>query len=79
MAISRVLFLAISSMDAYNRGYLPGTIITGTKIGDADVYRESSILTDDNEDRRDIPAGFYAVACDTSAVSGFSVGEKTIT
>jgi hypothetical protein len=77
MAISKDLFLAILSMDAYNRGYGSGinfgsnSDAVGTAIGNAFIW-----ATRGQPDAQS--AGFYALAYDTSAVSGFSVGEKTI-
>ena len=65
-------------MDTYNRGYSPGMVLTGTTIGNASISSDSSVLRDGNGNPLDRPAGFYAIAYDTSAVSGFSAGEKTI-
>jgi hypothetical protein len=42
-----------------------------TRIGNAIVY-------DSKGDAEAVSAGFYAIAYDTSGVSGFSTGEKTI-
>ena len=78
MAISKDLFLAILSMDSYNRGYSPGINLSGTAIGNASIDKTSSILLDGNGQPLDQPAGFYAISYNTSAVSGFSAGEKTI-
>jgi hypothetical protein len=68
MTTSKELFLAILSMDAYNRGYGAGIGYAGaddglgdaigTRIGNAEItYRASS---DPNEDA--VAAGFYALA-----------------
>ena len=63
MAISKDLFLALLSMDAYNRGYgqgiegLPNAI--GSLVGDA------SIIQDDISAEAKA-AGFYAVAYKTT-------------
>ncbi|QWG21942.1 hypothetical protein KMZ93_18370 [Bradyrhizobium sediminis] len=78
MSISKDLFSAILSMDSYNRGYNSGIALTGTTIGKASIAQTSSILLDDSGQSLDLPAGFYAIAYNTSAVSGFSAGEKTI-
>jgi len=74
MTISKDLFLAILSMDAYNRGYalginLPGNDALGTAIGNATIYKSKG-------DSEAISAGFYALAYDMSAVSGFSAGDR---
>src|SRR4051812_15048767 len=78
MTISSDLFLAILSMDAYNRGYNSGinfgsnSVAPGvTRIGNAVVY-------DSKGDAEAVAAGFYAIAYDTSGVSGFTAGEKTV-
>ncbi len=72
MPISQDLFLAILSMDAYNRGYGAGVSDGGTgdtdglgetgSIGGAVIDRTSAVLVDENGERLDIDAGFYAVA-----------------
>ena len=73
MTISKDLFLAILSMDSYNRGYNSGInfSVPNSNIGNAVVYTEKG-------DAEAQSAGFFAVAYDTSAVFGFSAGEKTI-
>jgi hypothetical protein len=76
MPISKDLFLAILSMDSYNRGYGAGIKFTsndsfGTAIGNATIA-----ATRGQSDAQSV--GFYALAYDTSAVNGFSAGEKTI-
>jgi hypothetical protein len=44
MAISDNLFLAILSMDAYNRGYNIGLTVNGNQIGNATLVTDSAIL-----------------------------------
>jgi hypothetical protein len=44
MTISKDLFLAILSMDAYNRGYGAGLNLSGTSIGNASISQTSSII-----------------------------------
>ncbi len=73
MTISKDLFLAILSMDAYNRGYAAGISdggagdtdglgdAVGTQIGNATIAAKSS--SEANSDG--VAAGFYAVAYDT--------------
>jgi len=64
-------------MDSYNRGYnvrvadLGGV---GTRSGNTTIVSQSDTVAN----TPDVNAGFYAVAYDTSAVSGFSTGERTI-
>ena len=69
MAISNDLFMAILSMDAYNRGYNAGMKdpnatadqgLLGTQIGNASIGSSSSVLTDASGNRLDQPASFYA-------------------
>ncbi|MGO3933648.1 hypothetical protein NP284_35695, partial [Rhodopseudomonas pseudopalustris] len=71
MAISKELFLAILSMDAYNRGGAPGIKDLGgigSSVGNAILKFQS----------QNVESNFYASAYNTSAVSGFSAGETTI-
>lgn len=65
MTISSELFLAILSMDAYNRGYNAGIggpdglgSSNGTGIGNASITAAS----DSSENSAERAAGFYAVA-----------------
>ncbi|MEZ5691981.1 MAG: hypothetical protein R3D71_10020 [Rickettsiales bacterium] len=68
MTISNELFNAILSLDSYNRGYGTGINLTGTKIGNITLVRDSSILLGlDGTTRLDIDAGFYASAYQTSS------------
>ena len=67
MTISKDLFLALLSMDAYNRGYgagltVEGSDAIGTQIGDATIIGRSS--SDEKSDA--VKAGFYAVAYKTT-------------
>ena len=67
MAISKELFLAILSMDSYNRGYaagISGLGGEGSKIGIATVKKDSEQLLDDSSA---IQAGFYAVSYEISS------------
>ena len=70
MAISKDLFLALISMDAYNRGY--GAGVEGladakdTLLGNASILDTSAILLDASGQRLDQAAGFYAVAYRTT-------------
>ncbi len=76
--MNRDLFLAILSMDSYNRGYGEGIIglsnVVGTQIGKAQ-------LSADSVQKLGAPAqaaGFYALAYDMTGVSGFASGERVI-
>ncbi|MDR4487066.1 MAG: hypothetical protein R3B83_06020 [Nitrospirales bacterium] len=42
MAISSELMYAILAMDAYNRGYNPGMVLTGLQIGTATISTDST-------------------------------------
>jgi hypothetical protein len=54
MSVSNDLFLAILSLDAYNRGYNSGVNMNGTAIGNAQLSTGSGITGQD--------VGFYAQA-----------------
>lgn len=60
--MNRILFDAILSLDAYNRGYGAAIPISGTQIGKASIIVDSGILLDDSLVREDQPNSFYAVA-----------------
>ena len=65
MTISKDLFLAILSMDAYNRGYnegIAGLGGLGTQIGSATIITDSE-TTNSTKDAAQA-ASFYAVAYD---------------
>lgn len=57
------LFMAILSMDAYNRGYSPGIAVSGTQVGGA------TFTIGSDQQAAGIPegvaAGFYAAAYNT--------------
>jgi hypothetical protein len=83
--MNRDLFLAILSMDSYNRGYGRGIKFTvgestaprnesGVQIGTAVVRAQSNVL--DGSDA--VNAGFYAIAYDMTGVAGFVSGERVI-
>lgn len=70
MSMSKDLFLALLSMDAYNRGYGAGL----TLPGDTSLLGNAAVLTDSTKALRDPitnepldqPAGFYTVAYKTT-------------
>jgi hypothetical protein len=69
MTISKDLFLAILSMDSYNRGYnqgITGLGGVGSSIGNAVISSQSDTASGSTG----VNAGFYAIAYDTSLVSG---------
>lgn len=83
--MNRDLFLAILSMDSYNRGYGRGIKFSigestaprnesGVQIGTAVVRAQSNVL--DGSDA--VNAGFYAIAYDMTGVAGFADGERVI-
>lgn len=75
MTISRDLFLAILSMDSYNRGYgfgVSGFLEFG-QLGGATIR---AFQEDEQEGWES--AGFYAIAYDMTGVSGFAAGERVI-
>ncbi len=66
--MNRDLFLAILSMDSYNRGYgqgLSGLSASG-QLGKAEITSDSLVLGGTPDDRTDAAAGFYAIAYDVS-------------
>lgn len=62
MAMSTDLFLAILSLDSYNRGYDPGLAVNGSQLGNASLSIDSSVLRDANGQRFDQPVSFFAQA-----------------
>ena len=67
MVTSPELMHAILAMDAYNRGYNPGMVLTGSQIGTATISTDSTReFRDPGADPEDPTpgqaAGFYAVA-----------------
>jgi hypothetical protein len=77
MTISKDLFLAILSMDSYNRGYherIAGLGGVNSQIGNAFISSQSDTLGN----TEGVGAGFYGLSYNTSGVTGFSAGEKTI-
>ncbi|MDQ0457168.1 hypothetical protein [Rhizobium paknamense] len=63
MSISSELFMAILSMDAYNRGYHKGYSVPGNQVGDASVVPRDTYF-DDIKYAAWQAASFYAVAYD---------------
>ena len=83
--MNRDLFLAILSMDSYNRGYGQGVKITigdastgvnegGRQLGSATIILQSDV----DAGRPGVNAGFYAIAYDMTGVAGFASGERVI-
>lgn len=77
MTVSRDLFLAILSMDSYNRGYGVGVrrLPVSGAIGNASILTDASSELDANAV---LSAGFYALAYDMTGVAGFASGERVI-
>jgi hypothetical protein len=75
--MNRDLFLAILSMDSYNRGYGFGIKDLGglqTYIGKAKLVQESDV----EEHSEGVNASFYAIAYDMTGVAGFVSGERVM-
>ena len=73
--MNRDLFLAILSMDSYNRGYgvsVNGLLESGS-IGNATIRPFGP--TDQNGW---VSAGFYAIAYDVSGVAGIAAGTRVV-
>lgn len=75
--MNSILLNAILSMDSYNRGYnakidfrqkdshgnyISNSDLLNAKIGNVSFIADSSSLLDNDGNRKDIPAGFYAIA-----------------
>ena len=75
--MNRDLFLAILSMDSYNRGYGKSVDFgtnsdaVGTAIGNASIYD-----SDGGPDA--VAADFYAIAYDVSGVAGIAAGTRVV-
>jgi hypothetical protein len=75
MTLNRDLFLAILSMDSYNRGYGVGV----KKLSETGTLGGATLLAATAEQQRGWQAaGFYALAYDMTGVSGFAAGERVI-
>ncbi len=74
MTITKELYLAILSMDAYNQGYGVGINHGKTSIGSATKLSESNTRQDSNE----VTAGFYAVAYTMGADAPEGLAGKTV-
>ncbi|MBY3187894.1 calcium-binding protein, partial [Rhizobium laguerreae] len=74
MSISSELMMAILAMDAYNRGYGAGIQLdpNATRIGNAVIGSDSSILSTSSDNRLDVDAGFYAIAYDWNGTTVIS-------
>lgn len=64
MPISTNLFMAILSMDAYNRGYAPGLVVSGSQIGGATFIDPKTVGIGKKEYAEWVADGFYANAYD---------------
>lgn len=73
--MNRDLFLAILSMDTYNRGYGVGIndLSESGQLGNATLLAATSAQKAGWE-----TAGFYAIAYDMTGVAGFTAGERVI-
>ena len=81
MTISKDLFLAILSMDAYNREYSAGIDIVGSSLGFAQLVNRESLGIDASAYQDWQDAGFYAVAYKMASgeeIAGLSVGDTII-
>lgn len=89
MTISKDLFLAILSMDAYNRGYGAGITDNGNDDPDGlgvstdtqDYFIGNAKIIDSKGDAEAQAAGFYAIAYeieDGAGITGLSTGDTVI-
>lgn len=78
MTISRKLFEAVLSVEAYDRGYGGGMTVTWSSLGNAIFVKDSSVLNTIQNPHRDSDINFYAIAYDMSGVAGFNTGEQVI-
>ena len=84
MPISKDLFLAILSMDAYNRGYGAGLADAGADdpdgLGESGLIGKTRILArpDSIDYEAWKAAGFYAIAYEVHGVDGIANGTTVI-
>ncbi len=80
--MNRDLFLAILSMDSYNRGYGRGIKFSANDIAsnknEVGVKIGNAIVTQQDNSESAVAAGFYAIAYDMTGVAGFADGERVI-
>ena len=79
MTISKDLFLAILSMDSYNRGYGAGielSDVAGTQIGGVKISITSEQIAEMNAEAQ--AAGFYAIAYDVDGSGPSELAGKTV-
>ncbi|WP_428541755.1 hypothetical protein [Profundibacter sp.] len=80
MTISKDLFLAILSMDSYNRGYGTGIELSDavdTKIGAAKIGKRIQDVSDTFGSEAQA-AGFYAIAYDVDGSGPSGLAGKTV-
>ncbi|PCH94101.1 MAG: hypothetical protein COB84_08140 [Rhodobacteraceae bacterium] len=78
MNISKELFLAILSLDAYNQGYGKGLNHGKTQIGGATKISDSAILDTPGNVGTAEAASFYAVAYDVTNGSVTDLANNTV-
>ncbi|ATN32506.1 hypothetical protein ACO34A_01615 [Rhizobium sp. ACO-34A] len=80
MTISSNLMMAILSMDAYNRGYGAGFVVSGDSIGTISITNHSAYGIDSTEYEQWQNAGFYAVAYEVedNDIQGLLAGQQII-
>jgi hypothetical protein len=80
--MNRDLFLAILSMDSYNRRYGQGVILnqgdSTTNQNEAGRQLGRATILNFDLPQGSVAAGFYALAYDMTGVSGFAAGERVI-
>ena len=79
MTISKDLFLAILSMDSYNRGYGAGIELpdaVDTQIGGAKIKKTSEQIAEMSAEAQS--AGFYAIAYDVDGSGPSGLAGKTV-
>ena len=77
MTISKDLFLAILSLDSYNRGYGVGLVVAGAKVGSATIGLTSTDAEANIPDGQ--TAGFYAISYKVgTGVEGIADGTTVI-
>jgi hypothetical protein len=80
MTVDKDVYLSLSALDAYNRGYNAklnvGEDLTGTRLGNAEI--ELPVDRYGPLYNLKMAAGFYAISYDVSEISSFGATQSVI-